>query len=230
MKKLLSIVAMFVFLCANVANAYPLSDKVKGELRKTVKVFANTLDGKRAVIGSGFAIDEVRLITAGHLCKDVVEGANAGIYDGKVVVEWINEKDQTVRVLDVEIIKFELTDDNDACVLFKLNHNIPPVVILDDYNKVSYGDRVYIVGAPGGIYPIITEGFVSMPISHHMPINVLNNKLLTSAPAYSGNSGGPVFNRFGKVIGILVMANPKYPMATFSITSDTLLKYLSEPF
>ena len=69
-------------------------------------------------------------------------------------------------------------------------------------------EQIYISGHPLGVYPgLITTGYVS---------GWLNGWILLSAPAWGGNSGGPVFNTEGEVIGLLVRGSREYSHLTLA--------------
>ena len=69
-------------------------------------------------------------------------------------------------------------------------------------------DQIFISGHPLGVYPgLITSGYVS---------GWLNGWILLSAPAWGGNSGGPVFNADGEVIGLLVRGSREYSQLTLA--------------
>jgi S1-C subfamily serine protease len=69
-------------------------------------------------------------------------------------------------------------------------------------------EQIYISGHPLGVYPgLITTGYVS---------GWLNGWILLSAPAWGGNSGGPVYNSEGEVIGLLVRGSREYSQLTLA--------------
>jgi S1-C subfamily serine protease len=79
------------------------------------------------------------------------------------------------------------------------------VAKLGNSDKVKIGDQVFVVGAPHGLFHTLTVGYVS---GRRRP-GSLSNKLLpleflqTDAAINTGNSGGPMFNSKGEVIGIV---------------------------
>ena len=69
-------------------------------------------------------------------------------------------------------------------------------------------EQIYISGHPLGVYPgLVTTGYVS---------GWLNGWILLSAPAWGGNSGGPVYNSAGEVIGLLVRGSREYNHLTLA--------------
>ena len=76
---------------------------------------------------------------------------------------------------------------------------------LGDSDKVDVGDQVFIVGAPYGISHTLTVGHVS---ARHRPNTIYSELagaefLQTDAAINQGNSGGPMFNQAGEVVGIV---------------------------
>jgi S1-C subfamily serine protease len=74
----------------------------------------------------------------------------------------------------------------------------------DNSSAISVGDRVYAIGNPFGLDRTMTAGIVSAtgrdieaPDGLTIP-----NAIQTDAPINHGNSGGPLLDRFGRVIGI----------------------------
>lgn len=63
------------------------------------------------------------------------------------------------------------------------------------------GERTFVIGHPGGLAFTLTDGIVSKPI-----ITINDGKYVQcSTPIYFGNSGGPVFDNKGSLVGIVSM-------------------------
>jgi serine protease Do len=76
---------------------------------------------------------------------------------------------------------------------------------LGDSDKVDVGDQIFVVGAPYGISHTLTVGHVS---GRHRPNTIYSELataefLQTDAAINEGNSGGPMFNLAGEVVGIV---------------------------
>ncbi len=87
---------------------------------------------------------------------------------------------------------------------------------------VKVGDDVYIVGHPFGLGWSFTKGVVS-------GLNRFNNWLLqTDAVANPGNSGGPVYNNHGELIGVLRAGYPLpwYAGQTFAVALNVVRDFL----
>ena len=77
--------------------------------------------------------------------------------------------------------------------------------MLGDSGKVEVGDQIFIVGAPYGLSHTLTVGHLS---ARHQPNTIYSELagaefLQTDAAINEGNSGGPMFNLTGEVIGIV---------------------------
>ena len=95
---------------------------------------------------------------------------------------------------------------NDLAVI-RLEGSNFPTVILGDSDSVRPGQGLVIIGTPWGqfhnsITTGIVRGFGDFVINR-LDINV-RNAIMTDAATFGGNSGGPVFNNLGQVIGVLV--------------------------
>jgi len=145
-------------------------------------------------LGSGVLISNDRVLTAAHL----VESAD------RTVVEFSEGE-----VIPASVIGCAFSAD---VALLQLDHSPPnySAAKLSDSDQVAVGDEIFVVGAPYGISNTLTAGHVSGR-------RALNNRnssahiefLQTDAAINSGNSGSPLFNLKGEVVGIVsnIMSN-----------------------
>ena len=159
-----------------------------------VKVNSQTTDpfgGTRSqsAEGSGFVYD-----TDGHVITNqhVVDGATS------VRVTFWNGKTYTARVVgtDPSTDLAVLDVDAPSSVLYPLT--------LGDSSKVQVGDNVVAIGAPFGLAETVTAGIVS---ALHRQMTSPNNftiddSIQTDAAINHGNSGGPLLDAQGHVIGV----------------------------
>jgi S1-C subfamily serine protease len=140
--------------------------------------------------GSGVIISgDGRILTAAH----VVGEAEA------VVVECADGQKISARVVASSIL---------ADVALLQLDNVPSSVSaakLADSDRVEPGDDIFIVGAPYGLSFTLTAGRISARRRNLTSGGILSSVefFQTDAAINSGNSGGPVFNRAGEVIGIV---------------------------
>jgi len=110
--------------------------------------------------------------------------------------------------------------------LIKLNQvpSAAVTVTFDDFNNVRNGERVFVIGNSLGYGTCITSGIVS-----DRSRNVEGERLLmTDCAVNSGNSGGPMFNEKGKVIGAIVSGITGAEGMNFAIPADTVIKFMKE--
>ncbi len=140
---------------------------------------------RRNSLGSGFVIDaEGVIVTNNH----VVEGAD------EIVV---NFTDGTQ--LPAEIVGRD--EGTDIAVLRVESGRPLPAVRFGDSDDVRVGDRVLAIGNPFGLGGSVTEGIVSA-LSRQLRQIDYEDFIQTDAAINRGNSGGPLFNLDGSVIGV----------------------------
>src|SRR5579863_2106825 len=140
---------------------------------------------KSSSLGSGFVIDSSGIvITNNH----VVGEANEIVViftDGRKLKAKVIGKDPKV---DVAVLKGESKEP------FK-------TVKFGDSDKMRVGDGVMAVGNPFGLGETVTAGIVSAR-NRNIDSGPYDNFIQTDASINKGNSGGPLFNMAGEVIGI----------------------------
>jgi serine protease Do len=169
-------------------------------------------------IGSGIVISKDGLVmTASH----VVHMAD------RVIVKFLDGKTIDAKVLssipyaDLALLKLKKIPD-------QLSY-----AQLGDSTKVQTGEQIFVVGAPYGIEHTLTVGYVS---GHRNENSMVRNMVATEiiqidAAVNPGNSGGPVFNSTGEVIGIvshILSQSGGFEGLGFSIAINTAKKLLLE--
>jgi putative serine protease PepD len=161
----------------------------KGVVKITVSTGGGTQNGSAQAQGSGFVYDgQGHIVTNQH----VVDGAQS------VSVQFWNGKSYTARVVG--------TDPSTDLAVLKVNAPSSQIfpLTLGDSSKVAVGDSVVAIGAPFGLQETVTAGIVS---ALHREMTSPNNfaiddSIQTDAAINHGNSGGPLLNSQGKVIGV----------------------------
>jgi S1-C subfamily serine protease len=97
-------------------------------------------------------------------------------------------------------------DKNHDLALIKIDApNLTPVTLSDSRNLVV-GQRVYAIGNPFGLNGTMTRGIISAIRSIRSPNgSPIEDAIQTDAAVNPGNSGGPLLNSHGEVIGITTM-------------------------
>jgi serine protease Do len=136
-------------------------------------------------LGSGFVIDPDGIIVTNH---HVIEGADeitANFNDGRQLVATVIG-----------------TDDKTDLALLKVESDAPLAAVkFGDSAKLRIGDWVMAIGNPFGLGGTVTVGIVS---ARNRDINAgpYDDFIQTDASINRGNSGGPLFNMDGEVVGI----------------------------
>ncbi|MFA6552606.1 MAG: trypsin-like peptidase domain-containing protein, partial [Candidatus Paceibacterota bacterium] len=169
----------------SIPKSVPVKPKVvlpikltNAEIIKKVKpavVYINTKDGS----GSGMIIaSDGYVLTNAHVVKGS-QNADISIFSGSTFSASVIGRDEEV---DVAILKI-VSDQKFS------------TVELADSDKVMQGDNVFTLGYPFGIKGDVSfkEGTISRRIEDYFE---------TSAEIHPGNSGGPLVNIYGQVIGI----------------------------
>ncbi len=89
-----------------------------------------------------------------------------------------------------------------ALVSFEAKDNSIPVAKLGDSDKVQPGDICMAFGAPLGYSQSVTQGIVSAVGRSESHMSAISDYIQTDAAINQGNSGGPLVNIYGEVIGI----------------------------
>lgn len=155
----------------------------------TTNVWGQTV--KNAVSGSGFVISSNSttsyILTNYHVINGVSD-ITVFFSDGKSY--------------DATLVGGE--EENDIAVLKIDQGNLRPVV-LGDSDAINVGEDVYAIGNPlGELTFTFTGGYVSAKDrSVTMSDGTVMNMIQTDTAINSGNSGGPLFDKYGQVVGIV---------------------------
>jgi serine protease Do len=140
---------------------------------------------KSTALGSGFVISaDGIVITNNH----VIQGSE-GIF-----VKFTDGKEYEAKLIGTDPV-------SDIAVLqIKSKNKFKPVVLADS-NKSRVGDWVLAIGNPFGLGGTVTTGIISA-INRDIHMGRYDNFIQTDASINMGNSGGPLFNMSGEVVGI----------------------------
>ena len=155
----------------------------------TTNVWGQTV--KNAVSGSGFVIssnDTSSYILTNYHVIDGVTDITVFFSDGKSY--------------DATLVGGE--EENDIAVLKIEQGGLRPVV-LGDSDAINVGENVYAIGNPlGELTFTFTGGYVSSKDrAVTMSDGTVINMVQTDTAINSGNSGGPLFDKYGQVVGIV---------------------------
>jgi serine protease Do len=142
-------------------------------------------DYKLRSLGSGFIIDkEGYIITNNHVIEDADE-----------IKVRLSDKEE----YDAKIVGRDVKTD---LALIKINPpNGLPVAQLGDSDELKVGEWVMAIGNPFGLDQTVTVGIVSAKW-RKIGAGPYENFIQTDAAINQGNSGGPLFDTDGKVVGV----------------------------
>jgi S1-C subfamily serine protease len=155
-----------------------------------VDVFGNPIQGQsQQALGSGFVIDK-----DGHIVTNyhVVQGAS------RVEVSFSNQ--DTVKA---EVVGTDPSTDLAVLKVSEPAKALTPLTLANS-DAVQVGDPVVAIGNPFGLDRTVTSGIVSaLQREVRSPNNyTIDHVIQTDAPINSGNSGGPLIDAQGRVIGV----------------------------
>ena len=139
--------------------------------------------------GSGFVYDaEGHIITNQHVVSDA-SSVSVKLWNGKSYRAQVVGTDSST---DLAVLKI----DAPASQLFPL--------ALGDSSKLVVGDSVVAIGSPFGLEETVTSGIVSALHREMQSPNgfAIDDSIQTDAAINHGNSGGPLLNAQGKVVGV----------------------------
>ncbi len=143
--------------------------------------------------GSGFILNKQGLILTNN---HVIEGSQRG---GSVEVTLYNKHKYKAQVVTV--------DRGHDLALLKIDApDLVPATLAETSTGLTVGQRVYAIGNPFGLSGTMTRGIISAIRSVRGPENnPIEDAIQTDASVNPGNSGGPLLNSRGEVIGITTM-------------------------
>lgn len=228
-KKSLFLLCVFFFICSqNSAAAKNIQNLFKKVNPSVVEIKTLSVDTvavafdenefvERLEMGSGVLISQDgKILTASH----VVQSAN------EIVVKFIDGQEIPARILisapwaDIALLQLD----------FLPSLNKP--TILANSDKVEVGEQVFVIGAPFGLSHTLTVGHVS---ARHYDNGIIGNfaqieHFQTDAAVNSGNSGGPMFNMKGEIIGIVSHIKSRsggFEGIGFAVTSNVAKEFIT---
>ena len=149
------------------------------------KEFGTPQERQSSALGSGFIIDEKGIVVTNN---HVIDGAE------DIVVQVNGEKKFNAKVIGADPL-------SDIAVLqLDTKEKFIPVKF-GDSDKARIGDWVIAIGNPFGLGGTVTSGIISAR-NRSIGLSRYEDYIQTDASINSGNSGGPLFDMSGDVIGI----------------------------
>lgn len=159
--------------------------------------------GAGQVQGSGFVVSEEGVIlTSSHVITNAGEDTSAEGDVGGATEVYVEFQDGD-RV-EAAIVGWDIFDDVGVLRVDPADHAVVPVP-LGDSSGVVVGEPVAAIGSPFGQVGSLAVGVVSATeraVSSLTSVYSVVGAIQVDAPINRGNSGGPLFNARGEVIGI----------------------------
>jgi serine protease Do len=160
----------------------PFQDFFRGMPQGQGGQFQGELPDRRGS-GSGFVIQGGYIVTNNHVVD--------------------NAKSMTVILNDGREMAATLvgTDPKTDLAVVKVSGSLPVAVAWGDSSRARPGDNVFAIGAPFGLGNTVTAGIVSAR-GRDINSGAYDDYIQVDAPINQGNSGGPLFDQSGQVIGV----------------------------
>lgn len=172
----------------NLKDDSDFSSIIQNSMKSIVTIRANSM-GEISSEGSGFFIaDEGYVITNRHILLGMdTSSIEIETYDGKVYTFFSKNLSK-------------LGDDGPMDItILKIDSNNYSPLILGNSNEVKIGEKVIAIGNPFGLEFSVSQGIVS---GIRQKKNGIQGYIQTDSALNPGNSGGPLLNMQGEVIGI----------------------------
>ena len=163
--------------------------------------------------GSGFIVSaDGYILTNAHVVQGVDE----------VTVKLTDKRKFTAKVIGY--------DTRTDIAVIKINASNLPKVVIGDPDKLRVGEAVVAIGSPFGFENSVTSGIVSakgrsLPSESYVPF------IQTDVAVNPGNSGGPLFNLRGEVVGVnsqIYSRSGGYQGLSFAIPIDLAMEVASQ--
>ena len=199
------------------SNPFPFQFPPGSPFEDMFKDFGTEQQRKMSALGSGFIIDSKGIVVTNN---HVIQGAE------DIVVRVNGDKEYKAKILgadpemDIAVLQIESED------------NFNPVKF-GDSNKARIGDWVIAIGNPFGLGGTVTSGIISAR-NRSIGLTRYEDFIQTDASINVGNSGGPLFDMNGDVIGIntailgqsgSIGIGFSIPSNSAKIVIDQLIKY-----
>ena len=167
------------------SNPFPFEFPPGSPFEDMFKEFGTPQERKASALGSGFIIDEKGIvITNNH----VIKGAE------DILVRFNDDKEYSAKIIGSDPL-------SDIAVLQIVSDDKFIPVKFGNSDKARIGDWVIAIGNPFGLGGTVTAGIISAR-NRSIGLTRYEDYIQTDASINQGNSGGPLFDMDGNVIGI----------------------------
>ena len=183
------------------------------ERETSVDAWGTTFEGQ----GSGVLVSrDGKVMTAAHVIQ-AVDALSVEFLDGQIIPARVLA---SIPAFDIAMVQLQTMPEN------------AKIAKLGNSDLVESGDQVFVVGAPFGHSHSLTVGYISARRSTEMLSNLMTKVEVfqTDAAINVGNSGGPMFNMQGEVIGIvshIVSEGGDFAGLGFAVTANVAKELLT---
>jgi len=190
---------LFIFCILLISSfAYAINFTPEETYNSVVVVYTDT------GVGSGFFVEENIIITNAHVVGN----------DTRVTINLYDES-----TLKGSVVK---TDFEKDLALIRVDEMNTPLMI--NTESISIGQEVYAIGAPKDMPYTLTKGIVSA-LERKLGQNTY---IQVDASINSGNSGGPLVDEDGKVIGIITLKASNAEGIGFAINTKDINNFIND--
>ncbi|MER2528669.1 MAG: DegQ family serine endoprotease [Candidatus Competibacter denitrificans] len=168
----------------------------------------------RSSVGSGFIVSADGYVVTNAHVVDQTDSIVVGLPDRTELTAQLIGKDKRS---DIAVLKI------------KSDGNLPTVK-LGDAHKIKVGQWVLAIGSPFGFERTATQGIISA-LGRNLPSDNYVPFIQTDAAVNPGNSGGPLFNLDGEVIGVnsqIYSRSGGYQGVSFAIPIDVAMEVVDQ--
>ena len=166
-------------------NPFPFQFPPGSPFEDMFKDFNQPRERKATALGSGFIIDKKGIVVTNN---HVIQGAEDIIVSVNGSTEYKAKVIGTDPYMDLAVLEIQSDKEFET-------------VSFGDSDKARIGDWVIAIGNPYGFGGTVTSGIISSR-NRDIGLTRYDDFIQTDASINLGNSGGPLFNLEGKVIGI----------------------------
>jgi hypothetical protein len=174
-------------------------------------------------LATGFALDADHILTVGHFCLDVAweqKLYKAGKYIRTIAAD---NRGLPKTPFYSEMVAFD--EKTDICLLFSRGHGITPLALADTITTITAEDRITVIGAPLGYFPIRRDGRVISTLAYRF--KPYNNMLFLAVNIQKGSSGSPVIMG-GAVIGMIAVVPFYLDETALAVPIDSIREFLDK--
>ncbi|MFO0821819.1 MAG: trypsin-like peptidase domain-containing protein [Gemmataceae bacterium] len=144
------------------------------------------LDDVDPGFGSGVIIDPIGIVMTNNHIVASTNTVEITLQDGRKFTSKEIRRDSKT---DIAVIRFEAKEPL-------------PFIEFGDSSAMEIGDQVLALGAPFGLTGSVTRGIISAKSRQNLNLNLFEDFLQFDAAVNPGNSGGPLVNMEGKLVGL----------------------------